>query len=89
MNGSQREVDNPEDYASVIVGATIDGVVAYEVKRGFYTREDFADFVDICSTNVIVKKYGKFGHIPPKSIVLVTDLNRIHYDPFVVRESEG
>ena len=37
---------------------------------------------------MIVKKYGKYGHIPPKSIVLVTDLNRIHYDPFVVREGD-
>jgi hypothetical protein len=31
--------ENPEDYVSLLIGATSQGIVGHNIKRGFYTQE--------------------------------------------------
>jgi transposase len=70
------------DYVSVIAAASVEGVLHFSIKHGFYTRREFCECVFRCFANVRDMKYhNRYYDMSEKKAYLITDMNKIHLDP--------
>lgn len=73
--------ENASDYVSLLVGATIDGILMFQIKVGFYSNEDFMSTLKNCLNKIIETKFGRHPPMTENSLILITDMNKIHLDP--------
>ncbi len=53
FNPKELYQENANDYVSLIVGATIEGLQFFQVKYGFYTQDDFLKALQSCLTKIM------------------------------------
>lgn len=65
-----------------MVGATIEGILFFQIKHGFYSQSDFVNALQICLAKIVETKFGKRPPVTDSALILITDMNKIHLDPF-------
>lgn len=73
--------ENANDYVSLMVGATIDGIMIFQIKVGFYSQEDYITALHNCLNKIVDAKFGRRPPVTENSLILITDMNKIHLDP--------
>lgn len=72
----------------MIVGATIEGVSFYHIKYGFFTQEEYLMILQKCLSRIVKVKFGKRSPANDCDLIVITDMNKIHLDPFGAKEDQ-
>lgn len=68
-----------EEYVSVLIAASAEGVLYYQVKSGFMNRYDFCDALKF-SVGEIERTNHESYLGPQRKYFFITDVNKIHRD---------
>ena len=69
----------------MIVAATQNGIVLFDLKNGFYNQEDFISILEKCLQSIVISHQKSERD---NSILVLTDMNKIHLDPFGLRKED-
>lgn len=82
FNPKELYQENASDYVSLMVGATTEGILFFQIKHGFYNQQDFINALQACLVKIVDTKFGKRAPATDSALILITDMNKIHLDTF-------